>query len=182
MGDTFIILSRLENDIALYLPPCSWPTPISALKIFHSASKKQQQKKIRSWKAGRLLSFKSHLKEIEMRRYLVTGLLPREADWGSKSDVSLARGCALRDALHLLMPRASHSGSILPGDASPGLSGVSGDCPALWLALSLLVLQGCPLPSCKSWLFVGKTWDLWRGWWRGRTGEEGTLVKGSINS
>lgn len=109
MGNTFIISPRLENDVVLYLPLRFWPTQISALKIFCSASKKEK-KKIRSWKASRLLSSKSHLKEIEMRRYLVTGLLPREADWGSKSDISLGRGCARVDTRHLLMPTASHPG------------------------------------------------------------------------
>ena len=87
-----------------------------------SAQPPKRNKKIRSWKASRLLSSKSHLKEIEMRRYLVTGLLPREADWGSKSDISLGRGCARVDTRHLLMPTASHPGQHPPRRRFPWIS------------------------------------------------------------
>ena len=151
MGNTFIISSRLENDIALYLPLWFWPTQISTLKIFCSASKKEEKKKkIRSWKASRLLSSKSHLKEIEMRRYLVTGLLPREADWGSKSDISLGRGCARVDTRHLRMPTASHPGQHPPRRRFPWISWsfggscrpVTGSLPSSAPRVSSAVLWG----------------------------------------
>ena len=111
---------------------------------------RKKKKKIRSWKASRLLSSKSHLKEIEMRRYLVTGLLPREADWGSKSDISLGRGCARVDTRHLRMPTASHPGQHPPRRRFPWISWsfggscrpVTGSLPSSAPRVSSAVLWG----------------------------------------
>lgn len=88
------------------------------------------------------------------------------------SDVSLQR---LRSSGHtLLLPDAkdfSFRNSLLWGDASPALLELQGIAlPHDWI--SLPAHKGCPPLSCKSWLFLHKTGDLWRGWWRGRAGGE----------
>lgn len=147
------------------------------LLSFQKKKNQRERRKIRSWKAGQLLSSKSHLKEIEMRRYFVTGLLPREADGRSKSPAILracswppnAQACSFRNESAKQRPSPESlefwQAIVLP-----------------WALKSLPEHRGYPCRALRADDLSIKHEICGTGGGKAKQGGRGTLAKRNINS